>query len=627
MEKDSYVRQRYVPEYFYNHAEPHRRRSAIVDFPCTLWHVGLYHPHTGPQRQSYAATLRQVIQEHFADWRVVQSFSDDRSLSAEDRFVKLNPEFLDLFFNQPWFTGKSAGKDEDPDTVFCFEVQPAKHHKWTIRFELHTEYLTLSVYTRFAFATSPAGNVSLTTYRWDPGETGYSEVRHRIPALRAKTVAAYRQAVAQVVDPTALLLRNGFVADPDMTEAAPDDSPICDAIRQIVSASGDKSVFCDFRGIVTDWTLFKPFLAEAPAKRSRAAALMGQPPAFIAPDFCDSGINRFPADTNFSRTQRFLGRIWPVLIKSVLRPASENLVGCYLQGGHAIYLSALGAQGLPPSSSGRQLAPLQFMLIYDAARADHDEGDNADRWRLSRLVNRLVEVGVRRSASLRNLRYLRDATDKTKEIEKQLEALIAGRSVSEDKLFDLMHALKQVYRVHTETLFYRVNRSGLHYSAMMNLVEDLDIVKIPGWHPYDQFVKRRLASTHESNLGLVDRLRKLEERIRGLQQFTDSFPTKPQKLITLFAFAIAFAALGGELMEAAGSWPRPAALAALNEVLLPYSKPIGMLVGGAVGFATGGFLSRSAKRAHHPRIGPSRWNLLPRLRARRTRRPRQPGMN
>lgn len=533
----SFIRDHYVSEYFNNAAEPHRQRPAIVDFPCTVWHVGVYHKDTSEERRAFLEEVKAKLPKLLAGWRVVRWSSDPEKGFGPAPGEPLDEEFLDRFFNQPWFRGDAAPdpkarkptspidkwtdpappRDRDEDTVFCFECVPDNHTLWTLRFDLHTEYFTFTMITRFDVEGAPDRRPKITTYHWD-GTDARGWCR-RVTDLSAP------QQPGKLNDPLQIAFRHAFVAPPDLPVDA-ETGPICEALRAIISESG-KNVFCDFRGVITDWRLFQGHLGENTTNM----------PPVMDPDLCEEMFCGFTEPRDHSPTQNFLSRLWPSLNGTIFAKASENVVGCYMQNGHAIYLSALGAQGLPPKGD-EQLSPVTFLLVYAAPKEAARNG-NPHRWRLSRLVNRLLEVGTRRVASLRHLHELRQASSNIGDLENTLDGWSERQALRHRPLMDQLERLDRIHDAVGGSLSYRTHRAGRHHAVMMTLIEDLGIRAIPGWLPYDEFVNRRLSGTHDTIANLVPRMQALEDRIRVRLQELDSSASQQIALIGTLAAAIA----------------------------------------------------------------------------------------
>lgn len=606
------MRSFYNSEYYYNHAEPHRRRPSIVEFPCVVWHIGIYYPQS---KKQFIGEIEKLFNKTLTNngWQLVKSFIERPVGRGEAQFEQLTEETVYNFFNQPWLVGppQRQSKKKIPKfseyqiddayarkTVFCLECVPSAtpggpdEPTSLVRFELHTEYMTVTLFSAYVQTIGPDGeSLIIKTYR--EGISLEDVVFPRVAACDNYKKFMERLGSEDIADPLSHLIDNGHSIDPDGLSAQ-STYPLSKLIFEVVSRS-QNGVFCDFRGAIAPWTVFTPYTIQ---KSNPERDIFESPGYEFAPDFVPPDGSEPKPD--FGKTQDFIHRIWPSLTLSVFRTASENLVACYMQGGSALYLSAVGAQGIPPTRSGQAVItpvekPLTFALLYDepSKSAAAIQG-RPDRWRLSRLLNRLIEVGVRRTASLRHLAALRNAGNHLKEMESAVDKAPQKGQSQIDHLRSLMENLSSTYSemVETDSLQYRVNRSRLHYSTMKHLISDLDVVKIPGFHPYDHFVRRRLESTQESIISTAVRLERLEERLRARMEFADTFPSHPMKLIAAMGFAIAVAALVGDAAESIRDvphpWPDHQLLAWLNwaaERMQPLARLYGMLGSGIATFA------------------------------------------
>lgn len=547
----SFIRDHYIDEYFNNAAEPHRRRPAIVGFPCTVWHVGVYHQESKSARRAFLKKIKAEIPRLLSGWRIVHWSSDEASGGGPSPFEPLDARFLDRFFNQAWFTGEgspesgperlfaplanildgSRPRSLNEDSVFCFECVPPDHEKWTLRFDLHTEYFTFSMFTRMDIGPSATGRPALTTYHWD-----------------GRAVGGYRTRTDDIsaeggVNPLEAAFRYGFVAPPDLPLNV-ETGPICEALRTIISAAG-RNVFADFRSVVTDWRLFERDLRPEGVESAIRPA---------APGLCHETFGSLQEPHDHTATKSFLNRIWPTLSKTIFCKASENIVGCYMEDGHSLYLSALGAQGMPPDA-GEQSLPLTSLLIYATPEQAEQDG-NPHRWRLSRLTHRVLEVGTRRTASLRHLRELRRVSSGIRKLEGRLDRPKSRLGFVYQRLHTDLDELDNLYKLVSESLAYRVHRASRHYNTMMTLVEDLGIKAIPGWLPYDEFVKRRLSGTHDMISSLIPRMQAIENRVRVRLQELNSAASL--LVATIGSLAVIVAGFYGIARIIPGAVDRPA---------------------------------------------------------------------
>jgi uncharacterized protein DUF3422 len=139
-----------------------------------------------------------------------------------------------------------------------------------------------------------------------------------------------------------------------------------------------------------------------------------------------------------------------------------NGVLCGMLDGAAIF-----GTGLKPVN-GAQNMPLRYFLLYDGFSS----------MQLGRLMRRLHVLAELRMAALVDLKRLRDASD-----------AIRAAGYDED-LGSLNNTLRTIAGKLPGGLSYRVSQSRYYAGVYRERLQDLRIVRIEGWQPYDEYVRR-----------------------------------------------------------------------------------------------------------------------------------------
>ncbi len=168
-----------------------------------------------------------------------------------------------------------------------------------------------------------------------------------------------------------------------------------------------------------------------------------------------------------------------------------------------IYQSSLGSMAKGADVSGDR--PVRFLMLTAPGW----------RWQLGRLVERLNALGTYRLASLRQIKGVQAAGDQIRSI---------GESLDEDKYnleaSSLTEINERFAKIGVEPalyggLSYRLEQSRYYVDCFNRLVKDLDVKRIEGFQPYEEFVRRRYANTWD----YINRIGIRYERLRSRIEF------------------------------------------------------------------------------------------------------------
>ena len=199
-----------------------------------------------------------------------------------------------------------------------------------------------------------------------------------------------------------------------------------------------------------------------------------------------------------------LKRIWPIVEaasggQAVVREL--EFTACSMLDRRAIYISSLGSR--PISAKGTISPPVNLPVRYTLAINGFSGG--FDRWQLGRLVHRIHTLGTLRLIALRDFKTIRLANPNVMILGRRLDEIYREHlnAPTNTKKFstDLNEFFYELSRLGNDVPYgiaYRINRSRYFSHTFRTILQDLRIERIPGWQPYDEFVRRRLFSVYNS---------------------------------------------------------------------------------------------------------------------------------
>ena len=428
-----------------------------------------------------------------------------RAINRPDRKVKVMPSASSFFllFNS-YCDETSFDVVEGPLTARQQDIFTSTRRaislkfKWkkldvAIRFEVHTEYFSISTFVEF-----------------DRGRTGrrYSD----LPELNKKTALIIKYFESGGTTVSAQINRYFFQKFWEDYEAMVLSEP---SVKALSEDDAFRQVFADFRGFI--------FSERAIEFTSDEAALgPGKSPQWGR----DAKKKFLPLvqDPDAAKKQRY-----------------ECAVN-YVLDGRAFYMSTLAPQ--MPSMPLAERIPLEF-IVY-ANQRPRNSKTVINRWQLGRLVDRLLVLGTMRLCALRDVQLLHEAgrelgkldesTQKAREAIAAIEARISvakesrvgrlkqhrvavsnqnpvpagGTETSDEEVMDLIGKAHiklnditgEFLKKTGSGLLYRIERSRYYVQRFDDNVKLLRIKRVEGDQPYDQFIKRRLGSEFD----FIDRL-------------------------------------------------------------------------------------------------------------------------
>lgn len=462
----SYEKRLLDEDYFYIHSEPHRRRPTVVRFPQLVTHTATYY--STNEKQFPRRAFRNWLRNTFLQKEIGAAHSwSVRSLSGAIDGNQISEEFFERFAQ----LAQQSVREEDSD-VSLPNNSARKGSPVDVEFfvELqHTHHpeivLRLEAHREY---------FCITLFRpLAPQERSLSTCFD----LCAELVPSLKSGELKLDNPFHVVYRN-------------------------IAETFPHATFANIEGVILGKSSFDDWDEK--------------------PFFPTYGGSK-PNEVQLAETVRFLKKCKDGFSAGVLAANRRDSVACYFQHYQALYVSALGSQARRDSKD-----PLRYVVIHNEptfGMAAYDSGP--DRYRVSRLVNRLNSIGTLRLAALRDLRLMRRAGERLRRIEILLEpaGLEPKQQARRDELTTIMLELDQLARESANAgvpLFYRTARARYYFSQMQRLLIDLDVGHIPSWQNYEQFLRRRLYSSFEFAAGLGKRIMDLWEIARSRAEVAEA---------------------------------------------------------------------------------------------------------
>ena len=187
----------------------------------------------------------------------------------------------------------------------------------------------------------------------------------------------------------------------------------------------------------------------------------------------------------------------------------------YLLDGRAMYLSSLGGAP-PPFVKVKERVPVQF-IVYAHQLAPHNKTIVNER-QLGRLVNQFLVLGTHRLAATKHVRHLHRVGRILRLLEKNTHKArdAVAKFKSDEQAIDLIQKAHRHFNsvaggflnVTGSGLLFRIERSRYYVTRFKADLELLRIDRLEGDQPYNDFVARRLGAEFD----YIDRLGTRYER-------------------------------------------------------------------------------------------------------------------
>ena len=179
-----------------------------------------------------------------------------------------------------------------------------------------------------------------------------------------------------------------------------------------------------------------------------------------------------------------LHNVTPANLSSDRKP---EFSGSLFQNRRSLYISSLGRLNPNANYDSGNTEPVIFTIFVC----------NRSRWQIGRIVERMHNLGVCRVVALWNLDSITDAGNQLYDLRMKLD------SQTGDGLQRILpaDAAKEIAAIQASVadggLSYRVERTRYYVNQINSLLQTLRIVRIEGFQPYDQFIRRRLYGTFD----------------------------------------------------------------------------------------------------------------------------------
>lgn len=200
-------------------------------------------------------------------------------------------------------------------------------------------------------------------------------------------------------------------------------------------------------------------------------------------------------------------------------PAPDGLRGteavvCAMLGGRALYAS-------PLSSSPRRGQGISYLVVYDGE----------SQAQLGRFVRRLHVMAELRLSALIDLashagrttpRDLTEASQEIRRIGAELTEIETGTPDAAERAKRFEEVRKHFYALNQcspDGIVFRIERSRYYADTFKTRICDLRIVRLEGWQPYDEFVRRYLYQLFDMISAIGTRYDALGRRIDRIQSF------------------------------------------------------------------------------------------------------------
>lgn len=529
----------------------HRKPATPIGAPALVAHFGFWQNPGGPPQKDFTidkgATAEDDEWSRRTDFYIRAIYllvkdsdfdtpNTDRGGIANSRYIFLFKHVLDInsqrLLTEVEFL-QAIGQQKKDDSLFSTRYQTVAFsftwHNIKIRlsFEKHQEYFTLTSFMDLSLVSNDDGDdhfnrnvqkgffdfvCDLEAYNKELRESEISGKDIADDFWRERFNKHHKLLYSESWD---IFLDEVLLSTTEITREAP-------TVYQCQSDLG--TVFADFRGLV----LAPPH----PDEKSRGQSTILQMPRWRKPEITQEHWlgDRLTQETALDRIRD----MWPFVTSEQLVPLRrKEFTASRMLKGHALYITALGAQpapylgSFPPRETDR--VPVYY-LIYTTTYS---------QWQIGRLVDRINHQGTVRIAAIHELEKLIYCGDQLRQLSIPNEA--QGIKEVQERIDSWDRTLFP-----STGLSYRIERSRYYVRQFMDGLTQLRIKRIEGYQPYDLFVLRRLAATFDfiDRLGVrLDRFRNrletnaLSSTALSLQSAQRNLTKNTEQLVDLQKFA------------------------------------------------------------------------------------------
>jgi len=458
--------------------EAHKKGAVSVGAPALVSHLGMFFEEGAADPGAQTPLSRGSI---IKNARAVLDLLDSRSLESQrpDRDkTEFFPDDKDkIKQTEKILRNKIDWSTTDTETVFC----KIDGHMAKIIVEVHSDYFTITTIVDFS-KRPPEDTLGLNHFRCFESKN--------TPGPLVACAGAFGAYMAQVLDPE----------NPAKLEAALEAkqfmhnefwSELFKILFGSLPEKFDKSVhiFADFRGLVLQARKqVELFNKEGPAKPYRKSAKKVN--VELALDILKPAFNL--GDKNLHM---------------------RELVACTMLREQVVYMSPLGSSVVAGNREPQK--GVHVPVFYALCVSD------INRWQIGRLIHRINTLGTLRLLALRDLQSIRITSLQIRNIGRKLDQVtLNGNSHFTDtkdihkRLTAIANDIGEIGKDISGGLSYRVYRAAFFSTTFKSVVQDLDVQRIEGWQPYDEFVRRRLYSAYDFIARVGERMTRLQKRLQ-----------------------------------------------------------------------------------------------------------------
>jgi hypothetical protein len=498
------VRIPYLKEYGSVNNGAHRQAADLVGAPAFIWHQALWKSvHGKDPLKERAETIESFIRAvHICIGKIPGSklhTNDEIEVLPDDRAKVISFSFI-------WNDMRTR-----------------------IRFEIHTEYITITSFI----------DASIKIVETPTSSLG-KDVQKHLSAFIAGTCPTSDHVLPQ------------YPAKPNINEVHEFiyndiwDKNFFPQILNVSTKVYDGTIgmkFVDFRGFITCETYnASDYMKNECISSNDIYKNKGIQGPFYRKDEGERGQWQRTSipDMNWARYR--IDKVWPFLSVNLkdddpyLSGRTEFTVSRMLDG-RVLYVSALGPQPKQGSVSGNE-QPLHFYM-HSITQCERQIG---------RVVDRLTQMGTLRLAAIIPLPALKAVSEKLESVETEISRArdsthdliqLAKSPIKGDKkkletteqeilknLDEIQVSMANLSEgrdsnacayLGTATMEYRLIRSRVYKEMLFSLMDGLRIKRLEGYQPYDEFIKRRLGGA----FGFIDGVERRIEQLKSEWQTLD----------------------------------------------------------------------------------------------------------
>jgi hypothetical protein len=464
-------------DYHELNAGAHRKFPKVLTAPSMIWHLAFW---TNVRRKKTPDQIKETLD------KFIIAFCG--AVAGKVAGLEISPSVNDicLLFNNACHKdrlelGRVKLDQRQYDILASTRRVVSVRFVWskldvTIRFEIHTEYFSISTY------------VELNTMREKIGMP-YSDVTDLDRNIRA--VVDYLKAPAKSPVDDKLMEGINKYFFRDFWKTYETEFLSHESLKVLMKDRVFKQVFADFRGLIASDQAVK----------------------FADDEFFNE--NK-PPKWGQEAKEKFLPLIQH---RNRVEQTRYECAMNYMLNGRAFYMSTLGPQA--PSISAR--VPVEFVVYVHQCTSDGAE-TIVNNWQLGRLVDQILLLDTLRLCALKDVKFLHAAGQQLEQLDESTQAAREGIAATQSEVIAangnpltidfsvaelLRNAQQKLNRITGDFLtrrgsglLYRVERSRYYVQQFNDNVKQLRIKRLEGDQPYDQFIMRRLGFEFD----FIDRL-------------------------------------------------------------------------------------------------------------------------